>query len=93
MENNQNLEYITLSDGEQEIELLLLDTFGIDDKNYASFLDEEEQQMYIMEMEEVDGEATFLPIEDEKELEEILALYEEILDESEEDDEDFEEEE
>lgn len=72
-------QYIEITDGETTLNLLLLDTFGVDDKNYAALLNEELEELYIFEVENEDDEAVFYPIEDGKELDEILAVYAELL--------------
>lgn len=81
MENLDNVEYIELSDGDETIKLLLLDTFGIEDQDYAALLDEDNDQLYILEIHLEDNEVVFEAIEDEEEFNEILALYEELIDE------------
>lgn len=80
IEVDSSYEYIEISDGEETKEYLLLDTFGIEDKDYASLLDEENEELYIFEVDFEGEEAVFSPIEDEAELEEIIAIYSDILD-------------
>jgi len=75
-----NLEYIELYDGSEKIRLRLLDTFGVDEKDYAALLDEKEE-LYILEVQLEDEDAVFLPIEDEEEFNDILAAYNDLLDE------------
>lgn len=82
MENLDNVEYIELNDGNETIKLLLLDTFGVEEKDYAALLDENDDQLYILEINLEDNEVVFETIEDEEEFNEILALYEELIDES-----------
>lgn len=82
MENLDNVEYIELNDGNETIKLLLLDTFGVEEKDYAALLDENDDQLYILEIHLEDNEVVFETIEDEEEFNEILALYEELIDES-----------
>lgn len=72
-------QYIEITDGDTTLNLLLLDTFGVDDKDYAALFDEEVEELYIFEIETEGDEAVFYPIEDEKELDEILAVYAELL--------------
>ncbi|WP_103981003.1 DUF1292 domain-containing protein [Helcococcus massiliensis] len=72
-------QYIEITDGDTTLNLLLLDTFGVDDKDYAALLDEEVEELYIFEIETEGDEAVFYPIEDDKELDEILAVYAELL--------------
>lgn len=81
-----NMEYIELFDGEKNIELKLLDTFGVEDKDYAALLDEEKDELYILEVEFDEDDAVFKTIDDEKEFNDILAIYNDLLEE--EDDED-----
>ncbi|WP_297376175.1 DUF1292 domain-containing protein [uncultured Helcococcus sp.] len=72
-------QYIEITDGDTTLNLLLLDTFGVDDKDYAALLNEEVEELYIFEIETEGDEAVFYPIEDDKELDEILAVYAELL--------------
>lgn len=86
MDNNKEFEYmddeyIEISDGDITKSLLLLDTFGIDEQDYAALFDEEVEQLYIFEVDIDEEDAIFTPIEDQDELKEILELYEELLDE------------
>nr|WP_276939138.1 DUF1292 domain-containing protein [Helcococcus sueciensis] len=81
---NEDKIYIDLHDGDDVIRLLLIDSFGIEDEEYASLLDEEEEVLYIAQVELNEEEAIFTLIEDEDELEEILSIYSELLDEDEE---------
>lgn len=60
---------------------LLLDTFGVDDKDYAAFLNEETDEVYIFLMEMDEEEVVFMSIDDENEYEEVLSIYSELLDE------------
>ena len=60
---------------------LLLDTFGVDDKDYAAFLNEETDEVYILLMEMDEEEVVFMSIDDENEYEEVLSIYSELLDE------------
>lgn len=79
-----NDQYIEISDGLNTKKLLLLDTFGVEENDYAALLDEDEEALYFFEIEMNDEEAVFNPIEDESELNEILAIYAELLEEDEE---------
>ena len=81
---NEDKIYIDLHDGDDVIRLLFIDSFGIEDEEYASLLDEEEEVLYIAQVELNEEEAIFTLIEDEDELEEILSIYSELLDEDEE---------
>ncbi|MFM1602900.1 DUF1292 domain-containing protein [Helcococcus ovis] len=75
----ENKEYIEISDGEQTLNLLIVDTFGVDEKDYAALLDEETDELYLFEIKIENEEVTFRTIENEKELEEILAIYHDLL--------------
>lgn len=85
IEYDGELDYIEITDGDETKKLLLLDTFGIEETDYASLLDEENEQLYIFEVDFEGDEAVFSPIEDEAELEEIIAIYSDILDDMDED--------
>lgn len=74
------MEKIILNDGTRDHEFELLDTFGVEDQEYAAMLGEDEQ-IYIMKMSFIGDEAVFETIDDKKEFDEILALYIELLDE------------
>lgn len=75
----ENKEYIEISDGEQTLNLLIVDTFGVDEKDYAALLDEETDELYLFEIKIENEEVTFRTIENKKELEEILAIYHDLL--------------
>ncbi|MFM1524637.1 MULTISPECIES: DUF1292 domain-containing protein [Helcococcus] len=75
----ENKKYIEISDGEQTLNLLIVDTFGVDEKDYAALLDEETDELYLFEIEIEDEEVTFKTIESEKELDEVLAIYNDLL--------------
>lgn len=75
------LEYIELQDGNETIRLKILDSFGVEEKDYAALLDENEEQLYILEVQVEDEEVIFKTIDDEKEFEEILEIYNDLLDE------------
>lgn len=77
------MEKITLNDGTKDIEFDLLDTFIVEDIQYASMMSQD-QILYIMEVEYEGDEAIFKTIEDKDEFDEILALYIELLEENEE---------
>ena len=76
------MEKITLNDGTKDIEFDLLDTFIVEDIQYASMMSQD-QILYIMEVEYEGDEAIFKTIEDKDEFDEILALYIELLEENE----------
>lgn len=72
-------EKIRLFDGEQETEFEILNTFGVDEKDYAALYQEDEQLIYLAEIRHEDDHISFRTIEDEKELKEIKKIYEELL--------------
>lgn len=77
------MDKIKLNDGQKDVEFSLLDTFGVDEKEYAALISEEDE-LCIMELSYDKDEAVFEPIQDKKEFDEILSLYIELLDEEEE---------
>lgn len=81
-DNMENLEYIELYEGSEKIKLRLLDTFGVDNKDYAALLNDEDE-LYIFEIKFEEEDAVFLPIESEEEFNDILAIYNDLLDEEE----------
>lgn len=76
------MDKIILNDGTKDIEFEIIDTFGVDDKEYCALLSPE-QEIYIMQMEFEGKDAIFKTIDNPKEFDQILALYLELLDESE----------
>lgn len=76
------MDKIILNDGTNDIEFDIIDTFGVDEKEYCALLSPEEE-IYIMEMEFEGSEAVFKTIDNPREFDQILALYLELLDESE----------
>lgn len=75
-----NMDKIILNDGNKDIEFDLLDTFSVEDKEYASLMSKDDE-LYIMEVDFDGDEAVFKTIDNKKEFDEILALYIELLDE------------
>ncbi|MGF0039314.1 DUF1292 domain-containing protein [Peptoniphilaceae bacterium SGI.131] len=75
------MEKIILNDGQRDVSFELLDTFGVDDKDYAALLNEEDGEIYLMEISFEGQEAIFKTIEDKKTFDEVLAFYNELLDE------------
>jgi len=74
------MDKIILNDGNKDIEFDLLDTFSVEDKEYASLMSKDDE-LYIMEVDFDGDEAVFKTIDNKKEFDEILALYIELLDE------------
>ncbi|MDD7383485.1 MAG: DUF1292 domain-containing protein [Peptoniphilaceae bacterium] len=71
---------VLINENNEEEEFTIEDTFGIDEKNYAALLSEE-KMILIVEIIEKNDEVEFKAIEDQKELDEIIKLYEEIKEE------------
>ena len=64
-----------------EQEFLILATFGLDDEDYAALLPANnlDSPTYILRLEtDVNGDMLFSGIDDEEELEDAIAAYEEI---------------
>lgn len=76
------MEEIILYDGDKEVKFQLLDTFAVDDDEYAALLNTEDEKIYILEIEYEGENVNFKSIEDEKVLDEVLSLYIELLDEN-----------
>ena len=70
--------FIELFDGEENIKFKIIDTFGVDDKNYAVLLPEDGDQLYVLEIRHTDNEIEFLTIDDDEEFDEVIDLYEEL---------------
>lgn len=71
---------IRLNDGEKEVEMTLIASFGLDDEDYCC-LEDEMGERYILRMQENGEEMLFESIEDDEEFEEARAALEELLDE------------
>lgn len=73
---------IELYDGSMVKRFQIMDTFGVDDKDYAVLKSEDSKDLYLLEMRYTDDEVEFLTIDDDDEFEEILELYEELKEDS-----------
>lgn len=69
---------ILLDQDNNEVEFELIDTFGVDDANYAALKQIDDDLILMVELIESDGEVIFKAIEDQDELDEIIALYEDM---------------
>lgn len=72
---------VLLDEMGNEIEFQVLATFGIDDVDYAALLpvDDMESLTYLLRIEyDNDGELMLVGINDEKEFNEVIEVYEEI---------------
>lgn len=67
-----------LDENNNEVEFNLIDTFGIDDKNYAALKEIGDDMIMIVEVKNSDDVITFKTIEDQKELDEIIDFYEQM---------------
>lgn len=64
-----------------EVEFNIIDTFGVDDKNYCALQQDDDDLMLIAEVINKEDEVYFKAIEDQEELDEIIKIYEEMKDE------------
>lgn len=69
---------ILLDQENNEVEFELIDTFGVDEANYAALKQINDDLILMVELIESDGEVIFKAIEDQDELDEIIALYEDM---------------
>lgn len=69
---------ILLDQENNEVEFELIDTFGVDEANYAALKQINDDLILMVELIESDGEIIFKAIEDQDELDEIIALYEDM---------------
>lgn len=67
-----------LDKNNNEVEFNIIDTFGIDDKNYAALEEIGDDMIMIVEVKNSDDIMTFKTIEDQKELDEIIDFYEQM---------------
>ena len=65
-----------------EVKFNIIDTFGVDDKNYCALQKDNDDMILILEVINNDKEVLFKSIDDQKELDEIIELYEQMRDES-----------
>ena len=65
-----------------EVEFNIIDTFGVDDKNYCALQEDDDDLILIVEVVNKDDQIFFNTIENQEELDEIISLYEEMKEES-----------
>ena len=65
-----------------EVEFNIIDTFGVDDKNYCALQEKNDEMILIAEIINDGDGLTFKAIEDQNDLDEIIELYEQMKDES-----------
>lgn len=67
-----------LDEDNNEVEFNIIDTFGIDDKNYAALKEVDDDKILLVEIIVVGDVINFKSIEDQKELDEIIEFYEDM---------------
>lgn len=73
---------ILYDEDNNEVKFNIIDTFGVDDKNYCALQKDNDDMILILEVINNDKEVLFKSINDQKELDEIIELYEQMRDES-----------
>lgn len=69
---------ILTDENNNEVEFNLIDTFGVDDKDYAALEPIDEDFILIFEMIKNKDSVSFKAIDNNKELDEIVKIYEEM---------------
>ena len=64
-----------LDEDNNEVEFNIIDTFGIDDKNYAALREVDDDMILLVEIIVVGDVINFKSIDDQKELDEIKVLF------------------
>ncbi len=67
-----------LDEDNNEVEFNIIDTFGIDDKNYAALREVYDDMILLVEIIVVGDVINFKSIDDQKELDEIIEFYEDM---------------
>lgn len=67
-----------LDEDNNEVEFNIIDTFGIDDKNYAALREVGDDMILLVEIIVVGDVINFKSIDDQKELDEIIEFYEDM---------------
>lgn len=67
---------ILTDENNKEVEFNIIDTFGVDDKDYAVLEPIEEDFLLIYEIIKNDGNISFKTIDNDRELDEIIKIYE-----------------
>lgn len=73
---------VLYDENNNEVRFNIVDTFGVDDKNFCALQADDDDLILITEIINDGEEVTFKAIEDQEELDEIIALYEEMKEES-----------
>ena len=69
---------ILIDENNNEVEFNILDTFGIDDKNYAALESCDDELILIVEIINQNDVIMFKSIEDQEQLDEIIEFYEDM---------------
>ena len=69
---------ILLDEDNNEVEFEILDTFGVDEANYAALKQVEDELILIVEVIEKNNEIELRSIEDQDLLDELIEIYEEM---------------
>lgn len=69
---------ILLDEENNEVEFEILDTFGVDEANYAALKQVEDELILIVEVIERNNEIELRSIEDQDLLDELIEIYEEM---------------
>lgn len=69
---------ILLDEDNNEVEFEILDTFGVDEANYAALKQVEDELILIVEVIEKNNEIELKSIEDQDLLDELIEIYEEM---------------
>ncbi|WP_273359269.1 DUF1292 domain-containing protein [Anaerococcus octavius] len=79
----EGMDSIVLYDEDNnEVEFNIIDTFGVDDKNYCALQQYDDELIMIMEVINDEEQVVFKSIENQEELDEIISLYEEMKEDS-----------
>lgn len=73
---------ILMDENNKEVEFNLIDTFGVDDKEYAVLEPLDEDFIVIFEMIKEKDSISFKAIENDRELDEIAKIYENMKEEN-----------
>ncbi|EEB36427.1 hypothetical protein ANHYDRO_00727 [Anaerococcus hydrogenalis DSM 7454] len=73
---------ILTDDNNREVEFNIIDTFGVDDKDYAALEPIDEDFILILEMIKDKDSISFKAISNDRELDEIVKIYEDMKEDS-----------
>ncbi len=76
------MNHLELTDENGNVEVFdLLDTFGMDDEDYVVMTSQKNGENYIFRIQYDGNEVNFIGIEDQEELDDAAAIYEELKEE------------